>query len=363
MGLHMHRAASVAIGALGALALAGCGTTEVASSGQDRVIPSVAISIEGAFGDNGFDTVSVRASLQVRVQASDNAALYSVVTRVFADTELIKTDSIALAGSRSIDKVLDISLAGVRSGQQIAVLTTVADGAGNDATDQAIATAFDPNVPRLQFVEPGATVIVGGTYAFQLSARDTTGVAKVGFRATGAGLNRADSTLFFEPLPKADTVTYLIAIASSATVGTTFNISPFAENRRPARQRRADRGASWHRARPRGAARLQTVPRLETPVPSISRRVTPMGWCGSWASWPRAGGGWAVSQRRYAHASVQQVVRRKAFRARSRCAAEPVHHRLRHRRRQPHRYGVPNGAKRSSPIPSASGIRRYTPAA
>lgn len=231
MRLNMHRAASVATGTLAILGMAACGTTEVASSGQDRVLPTVSIHLESAFGSDGFDTVSVRTPLKVRVQATDNAAIYSAVTRVFADTTLIKTDSTVFAGNVTIDKTIDISLAGVRSGQQVAVLTTVADGAGNGANAQALAIAFDPNVPKLAFVEPATTVITGGTYAFELSATDTTGLSKVGFRATGSGLNRADSTLFIEPLPASDTVTFLVAIASDAPVGGTFNVVPFAENR------------------------------------------------------------------------------------------------------------------------------------
>ncbi|HEY5546505.1 MAG TPA: hypothetical protein VIK50_10655 [Gemmatimonadaceae bacterium] len=226
-----HRAASVALGTLATLGLAACGATEVASSGDDRVIPTVSISIESAFGPAGFDTVSVRTPLQVRIQASDNAALYYAVTRIFADTMLIKVDSVALGGSRELDKVIDISLAGVRSGQQVVVQTTVSDGAGNGAVAQAFATAFDPNVPRVVFLNPGSTVFAGGTYSFNLSVSDSIGVAKVGFRATGAGLNRADSTIFAEPLPAADTVNYLIAVASSATIGATFTVTPFAENR------------------------------------------------------------------------------------------------------------------------------------
>lgn len=226
-----HRAASVALGTLATLAVAACGPTDVASSGQDRVLPTVTISIQSAFGSQGFDTVSVRAPLRVRVQATDNAAIYSAVTRVFADTSLIKTDSVAVAGSTSIDKTIDISLVGVRSGQQVAVLTTVSDGAGNGANAQALATAFDPNVPKLAFVDPGASVITGGTYSFDLSASDTTGLSRIGFRATGSGLNRADSLLFIEPLPVSDTATFLVAIASDAPVGGTFLVTPFAENR------------------------------------------------------------------------------------------------------------------------------------
>lgn len=230
MRYFMHRAASVATGTLAALGLAACGATDVASTGEDRVIPSVAISLESAFGD-GSDTVSVRTPLRVRIQASDNAALLYAVTRIFADTVLVDVDSVQLGGAREFDKVVDINLAGVRSGQQVAVQTTVADGAGNGAIAQAIATAFDPNVPRVIVLNPASTVFVGGTYAFNLAVFDSTGVSKVGFSASGAGLNRADSTLFSEPLASADTVNYLIAISPNSAVGSTFTITPFAENR------------------------------------------------------------------------------------------------------------------------------------
>ena len=263
----MHRAASVATGTLAILGMASCGATDIASTGDDRVIPLVSISLEGAIGTEG-DTVSVRTPLQVRIQASDNAALYYAVTRIFADTVLIDVDSIELGGLREVDRVVDISLAGVRSGQQVSVQTTVADGAGNGAVAQIVATAFDPNVPRVLVLSPSGTVFAGGTYAFNLSVTDSTGISKVGFRATGAGLNRADSTLFAEPLPMADTVNYLIAIAGTATVGTTFTITPFAENREGLR---ASGQAVTVRIIAPGADQtsplvFQTVaPRLETP--------------------------------------------------------------------------------------------------
>jgi hypothetical protein len=64
----MHRAASVATGTLVALGLAACGATEVASTSEDRVIPSVSIGIESGFGSAGFDTVSVRVPLKVRIR-------------------------------------------------------------------------------------------------------------------------------------------------------------------------------------------------------------------------------------------------------------------------------------------------------
>ncbi len=153
----------------------------------------MSINIESKTGSEGVDSVSVRLPMQVHISATDNAALYSVITRVYADTTLIQRDTAVIAG-KSYDKILNINLSGVRSGQEITVLTSVSDGAGNAASGQATAVAFDPNVPQLAFVQPAATVIVGGTYSFDLCLSDSTGVAKAGYNAVGPGINRADST-------------------------------------------------------------------------------------------------------------------------------------------------------------------------
>ena len=153
----MHRAASVATGTLAALGLAACGATEIASTGDDRVIPAVTISIENAFGTPGHDTVSVRIPLQVRIEATDNAALLYAVTRIYGDSVLIGIDSTALGGVSEVDDVLEISLAGVFSGQQVTVETTVSDGAGNESVAAVSAIAFDPNVPRVLVLNPATT--------------------------------------------------------------------------------------------------------------------------------------------------------------------------------------------------------------
>jgi hypothetical protein len=261
----MHRAASVATGTLAIFGLAACGATEVASSGDDRVMPSLAISITSNMGE---DTVSVRNPLLVRIQASDNGALLYAVTRIFADSMLVDVDSIELGGAREVDRVVDISLAGVRSGQEVVVQTTVADGAGNEAVAQAIATAFDPNVPKVLVVNPASTVFAGGTYALNVAVFDSMGISKAGYKATGAGLNRADSTMFSEPMPMADTVSYLITVPATAPVGATFSIQPFAENREGLR---ASGQQVTVRIVPAGSDEasplvFQTVPpRMETP--------------------------------------------------------------------------------------------------
>lgn len=226
----MHRAASVATGTLAILGMAACGATEVASTGEDRVIPAVSISIESGI-ENGGDTVSVRMPLKVRLEATDNASLLYAITRVFADSTLIDVDSVDLAGLREVDRVIDVALAGVRSGQRVSVQTTVTDGAGNAAVAEALATAFDPNVPTVSVVNQGSSVFAGGTYAVNVAVFDSTGISKVGFKSAGAGINRADSTLFNEPLPWADTVQYLISIPTASPLGGTFQITPFAENR------------------------------------------------------------------------------------------------------------------------------------
>ncbi len=226
----MHRAASVAIGTFAAFGLASCGATDVASSGDDRVIPAISISLESAYGPPGFDTASVRLPLTVRVQATDNYALFAAVTRVFADSLLINVDSLALNGATEVDNIFDVSLAGVRSGQRVTVQTTVYDGAGNMSVAQAGATAFDPNVPRAVVLNPILSVFPGGIYGVSVIAVDSTGVTKIGFKTSGAVV-RADSTGFSEPLSVSDTVSFQFSIPPNSTLGSTFQITPFAENK------------------------------------------------------------------------------------------------------------------------------------
>lgn len=265
----MHRAVTAATGALAVLLLASCDATKVASVTTDRIIPSVSINIESTTGPAGFDSVSVRAPLRLSVTAADNAALLRVITRIYADTALLKADTATFpVSSTSYNKTLTVSLAGVRPGQNVTARSHVSDGAGNQADDLAAATAFDPNVPTSALSQPAATVIVGGTYAFDVVVSDTTGVAKAGYRASGAGISKSDSTLFPFPLPKLDTVTYLISVPANAVAGSTFTVTTFAENRDGLR---ANGGTVTVRIQSPGADILsplvyQTVPpRIETP--------------------------------------------------------------------------------------------------
>ena len=222
----------VAPALLAAALAAGCGSTEIASTTSDKILPELSVAIEGIVGSGGIDSVSLRVPLQVAIDAKDNAALQWVVTRVFADTTLVGRDSSAFAvASNTFAKTLKLAIAGVRPGQRITVRTVVSDGAGNSATDEATAVAFDPNVPRIAFVQPQPNVIVGGTYNFEVAVLDTTGITKVGYRALAPGFAKGDSTLFAVPYPKGDTVTYSFELPASLPSGTTITITPFAENR------------------------------------------------------------------------------------------------------------------------------------
>ncbi|MFN8570931.1 MAG: hypothetical protein U0132_02670 [Gemmatimonadaceae bacterium] len=227
----IHRAVSAATGICAVLTLVSCDATQVASVTSDRIIPTVSVDIESAVGSQGFDSVSVRSPLQVKVVASDNAALLKIITRVFADTAVIKADTTTFpVSATAYTRTMNVTLAGVRAGQAITVVTQAQDGAGNSSSSEAQATAYDPNVPKMAFNQPPATVIIGGTYSFDLIITDSTGITKAGYRATGVAA-KSDSTLFPLPLPKIDTLTYLITVPGSAAAGSSFVITPFAENR------------------------------------------------------------------------------------------------------------------------------------
>ena len=268
MRLRRHRAASVATGTLASLVLAACGGTDIASSssGGDRILPAVTIEITSSTGD-GADSVSVRQPMKVHIVASDNAGLSAVVTRVFLGTVMIHLDSIPTT-VKTYDRVVDIPLSGVRSGQLLTVAVEVSDASGNAAEDLATAVAFDPSGPQLALLAPQTSVIPAGTYGVKLSVTDSVGITKVGYTAIGAGINRSDSTVFSAPQPKSDTVDFRLSVPSNAPVGGIFTVTPFAEN---VAGLRVTGGALTVRVLQAGADEasplvFQTVPpRLETP--------------------------------------------------------------------------------------------------
>ena len=108
---------------------------------------------------------------------------------------------------------------------------TLGAGVGWAPGHHGSAIAFDPNVPRIAYIQPQPNVIVGGTYTFDLAVADTTGLTKVGYRATAPGFSKGDSTLFAVPYPKGDTITYSFQVPSGLAAGTNITITPFAENR------------------------------------------------------------------------------------------------------------------------------------
>ncbi len=259
----------VAPALLAASLAAGCGSTEIASSSSDKILPELSVAIASKVGSEGVDSVSLRLPLEVAVNAKDNASLQWIVTRVFADTALVGRDSTAfVTASSTFSKTLKIALAGVRPGQAITVRASAVDGAGNSASAEAHAVAFDPNTPQLAFVQPQSTVIVGGTYSFQVGVLDSTGLTKVGFRATTPGLSTADSTLFPVPYPKGDTITFTFQVPNGIAAGSTITVTPFAENRDGLRATATALSVRVAAAGPDLLAPLvyQTVaPRLETP--------------------------------------------------------------------------------------------------
>lgn len=213
------------------LAVMSCETTQVASTSGDRVIPNVSVSIASKISGVGVDSVSVRQQLRVDISAKDNASLTSVITTIFADSGRLRADTARFAaGATEVTKTITFDLTGVRPGQQLRVVTTARDAGNNEASARALATAFDPQVPKASLIAPDAFVIVGGTFTVNVFASDTTGLTKIGYKASGA-VARADSSLFPLPYPKIDTVSYTFVVPGTTPVGSTFTVTPFAENR------------------------------------------------------------------------------------------------------------------------------------
>lgn len=232
MKTNIRRVAPALLAALAGATAAGCGSTEIASTNADKILPKLSVAIEGTLGTEGHDSVSLRVPFHVVIDAQDNATIQWVVTRVFADTLLVGRDSTALpVASTTFSKKLKVTLPGVRPGQRIAVRSAVSDGAGNTVREEANAVAFDPNVPRVAFAQQQPTVIVGGTYTIELTASDTAGITKLGYRVTAPGFSRADSALFPVPYPRESRAPFALHLPPGLPAGTTLTLTPFAENR------------------------------------------------------------------------------------------------------------------------------------
>ena len=221
------------VGALTAV-LASCESTNLTETSGDRIVPTVALTVTGVRElPTKADTVNIRLPLDVTVNASDNAAIQSIVTSVVVDGSVLRADSVGNAsGSNTVVRTSKVQLSGVRSGQSIIIRATVIDAGGNRASDEVTAVAFDPAIPKVQILNPEPAVIAGGTYTFSVQGIDTLGIGKIGYRSSGpSALTRSDSSLFSVPLPKNDTVTFSFTVPSSVSVGSSFTVEPFAENR------------------------------------------------------------------------------------------------------------------------------------
>ena len=76
---------ALSVGALTA-ALAGCDSTNLTSSSGDRIVPTVALSVEGIKGlATKTDSVNLRLPLNVTINPSDNASIQAIVTSVVVD--------------------------------------------------------------------------------------------------------------------------------------------------------------------------------------------------------------------------------------------------------------------------------------
>ena len=232
---HFVRRAGQSALPLGALAaaLAGCDSTNLTSSSGDRIVPTVTLAVEGVRNSPASaDSVNVRVPLSVTVNATDNAAIAAIVTSIVVDGQVLKADSVSTSTGNTVSRTSKLQLSGVRPGQSLIIRATAIDGGGNRGSAEVNAVAFDTAIPGVLILSPDATVIAGGTYTFNVHGTDTLGISKLGYQSSGpSALTRSDSSLFSVPLPEDDTVTFSFTVPSTVSVGTTFTIEPFAENR------------------------------------------------------------------------------------------------------------------------------------
>jgi hypothetical protein len=235
MNHFVRRAVSgaLSVGALTAV-LASCDGTSLAASSDDRIVPTVTLDVDGVQGlATKVDSVNVRSTLNLTVNANDNAAIQAVMTQIVVDGTVLRSDSVGYTtGLHTVARTSTLQLGGVRNGQTIVIRASAIDGGGNKGSDEVTAVAFDPAVPRVLLLNPDIAVFSGGTYTVNVQGIDSLGISKLGYRTNGpSSLTRSDSTLYPVPYPKNDTLTFSLTVPSTVPVGTQFTVEPFATNR------------------------------------------------------------------------------------------------------------------------------------
>jgi hypothetical protein len=186
---HSARLAALVLG--GALMMS-CDTrlptqppTQIGPS-SDVTPPTITFALSA--GTN--NTIDLGATLNVVVTATDNVGVQTLNTTVNFGPTVLKADtSFYNPTVVSASRTVPVPLAGLTKGDRVIIRASAGDASTNFRTDSIMVTVIDTTAPRMTLFSPQSGKVVNGGDSLHvgLSASDSAGIQKVGYRVYHTG--------------------------------------------------------------------------------------------------------------------------------------------------------------------------------
>jgi hypothetical protein len=161
--------------------------------GTDQTYPVITFSLSA--GTN--NTVDIGTPLSVTITATDNEGVQTLNSTVWNGAAEIKADTTGTLKPTvaSVTRTIAIPMTGVQRGDKIVVHAVAFDATPNVTPDSIVITIADTTTPKMTLFssQAGRTLRGGDSLDVSVSASDSSGMQKVGFRVYHVGA--ADSSV------------------------------------------------------------------------------------------------------------------------------------------------------------------------
>jgi hypothetical protein len=191
MNLFRHSARRAALVIGGALAMS-CDTRLPTQPGvpvgpaNDGTPPTLAFALSA--GTN--NTIDLGAKLNVTVTATDNVGVQTLNTTVNFGASVLKIDTAFYNPTvPSATRTVPVPLNGLKMGDRVVIRSTAGDASSNYFTDSVVVTVADTTAPAMTLfsTKSGRVVAGGDSIDVRVSASDSSGISKVGYRIYHTG--------------------------------------------------------------------------------------------------------------------------------------------------------------------------------
>ena len=214
----LRKHARVAALVLGGALIASCDsrlpTSTVGGGGGTDLTPPVITFVLSAGTNN---TVDVGTPLSVKVTATDDQGVQSLNSNVWQNGTSIKTDTSGTLKPTvaTTTRTIVLPMTNVQRGDRIVVYSTALDAASNPGIDSIVITIADTTAPKMTLFssQSGRTLKGGDSLDVSVSASDSSGMQKVGYRVYLIGGPDSNTVKF------GDSVTATTGTTLSGTFG------------------------------------------------------------------------------------------------------------------------------------------------